>query len=185
MKIRTFIALDIPDPAISEMLRIRDFNLGGDARVRWESKDKLHITLKFLGETDSDKIQNYSNALEDLLVNHKSMNLSFKEFGLFKRGEELKILWAGLKKNDELTDLALQIDNLFCTFGFEKEKRKFKPHITLLRFRGNEDQKKIVSLTGLKLPAIDFVSDTVTFYESKLTGGGSVYRSIKKIYLKK
>ena len=57
-------------------------------------------------------------------------------------------------------------------------------YLTLLRFRGYEDSGKILSLTEVNLPLIKFTTDKITFYESKLLPGASVYRSIKSFYLK-
>ncbi|PKL83132.1 MAG: RNA 2',3'-cyclic phosphodiesterase [Ignavibacteriae bacterium HGW-Ignavibacteriae-3] len=184
MKIRAFIALDVPEKSIADILKIRDEVAGSSVSVKWEPKEKLHLTLKFLGDIDSELIGNYSRTLENILKEYEPFELSFSEFGLFRRGQELKILWLGLKENTSLSSLVGDIENQFIEFGFPKEERKFKSHITLLRFRGYEDSKKIVSLTEVKLPELKFKSDSVTLYESRLMPGGSVYRSLKKLYLK-
>lgn len=184
MKIRAFIALDIPEKSIADILKIRDEVAGSQISVKWEPKEKLHLTLKFLGDIDSESIGNYSKSLENILKKYKPFELSFSEFGLFKRRQEPKILWLGMKDNEILSTLVGEIEMQFIEFGFPKEERIFKSHITLLRFRGYEDSKKIVSLTEVKLPDIKFKSDSVTIYESRLMPGGSVYRSLKKLYLK-
>jgi len=184
MKIRAFIALEIPDEAISQILEIRDGILGELEDVNWEGREKLHLTLKFLGDINSDMIGRFSKALEKIAENNKSLKLSFSEFGVFKRRNELKILWIGLKENTALTRLVDEIELSFADFGFRKEEREFKSHITLLRFRGYEDAEKIVSLTEVNLPEIDFTAGKIILYESMLTPSGSVYRSLKKLYLK-
>lgn len=184
MKIRSFIALEIPDEAITNILKIRDEKVGKLEDVRWERKEKLHLTLKFLGDINSEMIGSYSQTLEKITSNYESMNLSFSEFGIFKRRNELKILWIGLKDNLKLIQIVDDIESSFTEFGFEKENRKFKSHITLLRFRGHEDSEKIVSLKEVKLPEIDFNANKITLYESMLTPSGSIYRSLKNFYLK-
>lgn len=184
MKIRSFIALEIPNDPISEILSIRDEKIGKIENVRWEEKEKLHLTLKFLGDINSEMIGEYSKVLERIIGAHSSLNLSFSEFGVFKRRDEYKILWLGLNDNKRLLKLVDEIDSSFEEIGFEKEKRVFKPHITLLRFRGFEDSEKIVSLKYVKLPVIEFKTNKVTLFESKLLPSGSVYRSLKNFYLK-
>jgi len=184
MKIRAFIALEIPDDSLSEILKIRDEKIGKIENVRWEEKAKLHLTLKFLGDINSEMIGEYSKSLEKIIDEYDSLNLSFSEFGVFKRRDEYKILWIGLNENKKLLELANEIDTSFAEFGFEKERRNFKSHITLLRFRGYEDSEKIVSLTHVKLPVIEFKANKVTLFESKLLPSGSVYRSLKNFYLK-
>lgn len=184
MKIRSFISLEISDAALTSILDIRDEKLGRLENVRWEGKEKLHLTLKFLGDINSEMIGSYAQSLDKLAGNYESMKLSFSEFGIFKRRNEYKILWIGLKENLKLLDLVNDIESSFAEFGFEREKRKFNSHVTLLRFRGYEDVEKIVSLTELKLPEIEFTANKITLYESMLTPDGSVYRSLKKFYLK-
>jgi RNA 2',3'-cyclic 3'-phosphodiesterase len=184
MMIRSFIALEIPEDPISEILKIRDEKIGRLENIRWEEKEKLHLTLKFLGDIDSEMIVTYSKALQKITDSYESLNLSFSGFGLFKRRDENKILWIGLNDNPQLIKIVDEIETAFNDFGFEKEKRKFKSHITLLRFRGYEDSEKIVSLTEANLPLIEFKANKVTLFESKLLPSGSVYRSLKKFYLK-
>lgn len=184
MKIRSFIALEIPNDSLSEILKIRDEKIGETENIKWEGKEKLHLTLKFLGDIDSEMIGPYSKSLEKITDAYESLNLSFSEFGVFKRRNELKILWVGLKNNPKLFQMVDEIESSFAEFGFEKERRNFKSHITLLRFRGQENSEKIVSLTHVKLPVIEFKANKVTLFESKLLPGGSVYRSLKNFYLK-
>ena len=183
MTIRTFIALEIPDDAISEILKIRDQKIGKVENVKWEGKEKLHLTLKFLGDINSEMIGDYSRSLEKIIRKYDALYLSFSEFGVFKRKDEFKILWIGLKEDLHLKKMVDELESSFVEFGFEKEKRNFKSHITLLRFRGQEDSEKIVSLTQVKLPVIEFKANKVTLFESKLLPGGSVYRSLKNFYL--
>ncbi|MCX6168034.1 MAG: RNA 2',3'-cyclic phosphodiesterase [Ignavibacteriales bacterium] len=184
MKIRSFIALEIPDDPLLEILKIRNEKLGKIENIRWEEKEKLHLTLKFLGDIDSEMVGQYSKCMQKIIDAYESLNLSFSEFGVFKRRDEYKILWAGLTENKRLLELVDEIDTSFADFGIEKERKNFKSHITLLRFRGYEDSEKIVSLTHVKLPVIEFKANKITLFESKLLPSGSVYRSLKKFYLK-
>ncbi len=184
MTIRTFVALEIPGFALNQLLKIKEDSIGDIGKVKWEPLEKLHITLKFLGDTDENKLDVIVNSLEECLSTKKKLELSFERFGCFYRDNKPKILWAGLKENYELIQLAKEMDNIFSIFGYQKEERKFKPHITLLRFKGFEDSNKILTLTKIKLPKIDFTSDTVKLYKSTLKQSGSVYESIKSFELK-
>ncbi len=184
MTIRTFIALEIPGNALSQIIELRDRTTGELKNVRWEPKEKLHLTLKFLGDTEQNLIEEYANAAAETLNKFQPFELSFKQFGVFKKGIDPKILWVGLDENPEVIKLVGELDELFGNFGFEREKRKFKLHITLLRFRGYEDQKKVLSLLKINIPQINFTAGTVNFFESKLLSGGSVYRSIRSFNLK-
>ena len=80
MKIRSFISLEIPDAALTTILKIRGEKVGKLEDVRWEGKEKLHLTLKFLGDINTEMIGSYSQILEKITNSYESMNLSFSEF---------------------------------------------------------------------------------------------------------
>jgi RNA 2',3'-cyclic 3'-phosphodiesterase len=182
--IRAFLALEIPDDVLTKIISIRDEWLGGSENIRWEPKEKLHLTLKFLGNTKEELLEKYSDTIERIVLNYDCLDLSFSEFGVFRMGDEPKILWMGLRENEKLIKIVNEIESSFTEYGFEKEKRKFRSHITLLRFRGYEDSKKILSLIQVNLPEIKFIANKITFFESKLLQSGSVYKSLKSFYLK-
>ncbi len=184
MMIRTFIALEIPDDALTQLLNIIKNKIGELQNVKWESREKLHLTLKFLGDTKKEFIDTYISAIERISKKYNSLDLSFNRFGVFRKGNEPKIFWIGMNENRKLNEMVSEIETTFSEFGINKENRKFQPHLTLLRFRGYEDSEKILSLTEVNLPLIKFTADKITFYESKLLPNKSVYRSIKSFYLK-
>jgi RNA 2',3'-cyclic 3'-phosphodiesterase len=184
MPIRTIISLEIPEYSIGKIIEIRDKTLENVSNIKWEKKDKLHVTLKFLGDTNDKLLENICGAIEEIISKHKPLLLKFDKFGVFKKGNEPKILWVGLNQNQELLNLVNEIEDSLVEFGFDKEKRGFKPHITLLRFRGYEVVEKVLSLTEVILPEIKFTSEKVILYESRLLPSGSIYRPIKSFYLK-
>jgi 2'-5' RNA ligase len=184
MKIRTFIALEIPEEAIEIITKIRKVQIGDVGNSKWEAKEKLHLTVKFLGDTGKEALNSYIEDIKNIISDLKQFDLSFSEFGIFRKGGLPKILWVGLNENDKLKQFAEKLDSTFENYGYKKEERKFKAHITLLRFRGFEDMEKILSLTDVKIPEIKFTANKVVFFESKLEQNGSVYKSIMDFNLK-
>ncbi len=184
MMIRTFIALEIPDDALNQLLNIIRDKIGELQNVKWESRQKLHLTLKFLGDTKKEFIDTYISAIEGITKKYNPLDLSFNRFGVFRKGNEPKIFWVGMNENGKLNEMVSEIETTFSKYGFGKENRKIQPHLTLLRFRGYEDSEKILSLTKVNIPLIKFTADKITFYESKLLPATSVYREIKSFYLK-
>lgn len=184
MKIRTFIALEIPHEAIERIINIRIDKIGDGGSSKWESKDKLHLTIKFLGDTGKETLNSYITDIKRITSEMKQLELSFSEFGIFRKGGIPKILWIGLKENNDLNQLAKTLESNFESYGYKKEERKFKAHITLLRFRGSENMEKMLSLTEVKIPEIKFVANKVVFYESQLKQTGSVYKSLMDFNLK-
>jgi 2'-5' RNA ligase len=184
MKIRTFVALEIPEEAIEKITNIRKDKIGDGGNSKWEVKEKLHLTIKFLGDTGKDVLNSYIEDIKNIVSDIKQFDLCFSEFGMFRKGGVPKILWVGLKENDKLKQFAETLDSTFENYGYKKEERKFKAHITLLRFRGFEDMEKILSLTEVKIPEIKFTANKVVFYESQLEQNGSVYKSLMDFNLK-
>ncbi|KAF0151433.1 MAG: 2'-5' RNA ligase [Ignavibacteria bacterium] len=183
--IRLFVALEIPENIISAILIERNKVLYHENNFTWEPKEKLHITLKFLGNTEESLVDNISHELKNIVRKYKSINLVVSKFGVFRKGSEPKILWVGMHDNYYLSNFVNDIEKSFCKFGCPKEERKFKPHITLLRFRGNEDTSKILSLLEVKFPVLGFMANNISLIKSELKQSGSVYTTLKNFKLEK
>lgn len=183
MMIRIFIALEIPRDIIDEIILIRNELVPTYVRIKWESIEKLHVTLKFLGETEQEYIEKIFTSIEQLSKKYQKFDLQLDRFGFFKSNSLPRILWAGLKENFELENFVKEIDILCSEFGFEKEKRKFKPHITMLRIKNESLIKEINSLDNYRLPQLKFFGNKITMFQSVLTKGGSIYKPIKSLLL--
>lgn len=183
--IRLFVALEIPEEVISVVLSERDKILGDEKNIRWEPKEKLHITMKFLGDTKDSLVEQICTELETLVKCTKPFKLELNKFGVFKRGGDPKILWVGMKENKSLSNFVDEIEESFCKFGYTKEERKFKPHVTMLRFRGSEDSNKILKLLEVNLPSFSFYAKKVSLIKSELKQTGSVYSELKSFLIEK
>lgn len=182
MKSRLFITLDIPEFVQNKIIEYR-IKLYNDEKIRWEPKNKYHITLKFLGDVKESKIDDIVEQLEIVAQENSEINLAFNRFGLFFRGNDPKILWAGFSYDDKLTELKNQIETALSGFGFPSEKRKYKPHITICRLKGFEDDGKIKTFSKYEFPKIDFRSNSIELIESKLTSKGSEYKILNSFNL--
>jgi len=180
---RLFISAEIPEEIKEIVIEIRNDIYGFDKNVRWEGKEKLHLTLKFLGDVEENKTQSLILEIENILNNYKSINCSFTNFGLFKKGNLPFILWLGINYNKDLNSIAETINNNFEKLGFEKEGRNFKPHLTLLRLKGREDINRINKFLEYKLPEIKFTINEISLMQSELLKSGSVYKQIKSFKL--
>ena len=181
---RLFITLDIPDETIREIVRLRD-ELYSDKSPRWEGKDKLHITLKFLGDTDVDVIPQLELMLTKLSDDFEQMKLSFNQFGIFYRNKLPSIFWLGISNNSYLVDIQDAVDEYCELFGFEREKRKFHPHLTLLRIKGNENFVLLENIAQTKITPLIFTAKTISLMKSELRRTGSAYTIIKSFELSK
>ena len=180
---RVFAALHIPDEVLDQIIEFRTAIYPDDSFVRWERKSKLHITLKFFGEVTKEKIDDILNGLTKVFINYTALNLAFNKFGLFKNKSKTKIVWAGLKPDDKFFSLVKNINQEMNEIGFESEKRKFHPHLTLLRLRGKEKIEFINKFEDYYFEEIKFSGNKISLFESKLLRSGSVYKAIKSFEL--
>ncbi len=178
---RLFIALEIPEEAIDKVCKIRDEIYGIPNNVKWESKDKLHITLKFLGDVGENMTELIINQLDAIVYDKFIAEFSF--FGIFNKNNLPKILWIGLKENKKLIELQNKVENTIELLGFEKEQRRFKPHITLLRLKGKEELKKIYKFQKYSFPKINFNIEKILLLKSILKPSGSEYSVVKSFNL--
>jgi len=153
--------------------------------VSWVDTRNMHITLRFLGDTNEDLIDGIGGRLSEHLNKFSSFDLECKGFGIFKNLYNPRVLWLGIEKPEKLARLKVEIDNVLQPSGYLKEKRGFYPHLTLGRVKGLNDKETLKSLLleyGNK-HIQRFTIDQVNFYESILTRRGAVYKTLREFML--
>ncbi|MCH8326183.1 MAG: RNA 2',3'-cyclic phosphodiesterase [Bacteroidetes bacterium] len=179
---RIFIALKIPEYIQKEIISYRIKAYSDYQNLKWEPINKLHITLKFIGDVQNDIVDKIIDAL-GFISNYKTLNCSLDNFGFFSIKKEPKILWLGLKANPELNKLVKDINNALEKISILKDERNFKAHLTLLRIKGNVQNNFIELFKNYKIPEENFVADEIAIVESKLLHKGSKYKDIKILKL--
>jgi len=179
--IRLFIALNIPENVKDQLILLRDFVAG--ANFKWESKEKLHLTIKFIGDTTESNVEKIIYELK-FLEDYSTISCSINDFGFFFRDKNPSILWAGIKVDDSLLEIIDKIESALEIFSIKKEKRKFHPHLTLLRIKKNPGNNFINSFKNFKFEPIFFQANSISLYKSELKSTGSVYQEIKNYKLK-
>lgn len=177
---RLFIAIDLPEEVKQKLGNLRKELAFPQAK--WVKKENLHLTLKFLGQVEEEKIHLVSSGLKKALKDFSCFALQTSELGAFPDPKRARVLWIDLEKGREETrNLFRLMDNQLLDLGFEKETREFEPHITLARF------KKPAPL--LNLPSVGFscyfIAREVVLFESILKPEGPVYKPREVFVLKK
>ena len=182
---RLFIATDISEEVRSA---IKD-HVGALKRmpaesVRWEKIEKIHLTLKFLGDTDTRKIPDIGSSLSKIASEYRRFDLILERTGVFPNPRNAKVLWIGIQKTDKLDRLYADIENALAERGFTKENRRFSPHITIGRIRDPRRAKPIIEQhIAADLGTIKSTVDELVLYESVLRPGGALYTVLYKANL--
>lgn len=99
----------------------------------WVYLEDFHITLKFLGGVDDNLIEDLSNALHQRTRHFNPFVLKGKSFGTFGNPRSPRVLWAGVNDSQALNEQQEIIDEECSLFGYSKENRLYRPHITVAK----------------------------------------------------
>jgi 2'-5' RNA ligase len=173
---RLFVAMDIPEDvraAISALVaKLRPTH----RNARWVRIEGLHVTLKFIGETSSEKSAKIKTALA-AIPSRAPIPMIFRGLGFFPNDRRPRVLWAGIASGPELAALAAAVDAALASLGTPREDRAFSPHLTLARFdtpRGLDVLRAAIEKSG----ALEFGGATTKefhLYQSVLKPGGAEY----------
>jgi 2'-5' RNA ligase len=157
-------------------------SLAPDIRAAWERPEKLHLTLKFLGEIEQTHVPLLQAAAERAAMSLLPFVLSVEGAGAFPPRGPARVLWLGLK--DATGSLALlqqRLEDESAVEGFPREARPFNPHVTIARLRRPTGARRLATLHEEKgfAPAQFSVRDLVVI-RSELGPGGSRYTELSR-----
>ena len=181
--IRLFVALKIPSDIKQDLFIICKKLSGENEHYRWENPEKIHLTLKFIGEVKEDILDSIKENLE-FIGDFNSFNFKVTKFGFFYRDNEPNILWTGLKTDERIHKLVYDLNQTLSRFSVPVENRKFKPHLTMLRLKRNPGSEFINKFREYSFDEMSFISNEVSLMKSELLRSGAVYTEIQKYILK-
>ena len=157
------------------------------AEVKWEPPEKLHITLRFLGDVEEQKLPLLIADCSKAICNLNSFSLVYEGFGCFPDSHNPRIIWAGSHNDDGvLNRMQKEIDDTVTRHGFERETRAFCPHITLARVKGRHNIPNLIKmLQSVTFEPHPVIIDEVHFMKSELRPTGSIYTKMQTIALQK
>lgn len=131
--IRTFIGVPVaPPPALRRLCeRVASFG----RNVKAVDVDSMHITLKFLGDTPRDQVDEIAQLISASSAKMSTMSTSVHGLDAFPTRARPSILWATLARTDELKRLAADLEAKLAPLGFPAEDREYRPHLTIARVR--------------------------------------------------
>jgi 2'-5' RNA ligase len=177
-KIRTFIAVKLPDHVIRNLAELqRDLKKYG-LRIKWSRPENIHLTLKFLGDVRPDDVDPVCRVVNDAVKGFTPISLCTAGVGFFPGIRRPRILWTGISGQlDLLEKLHKAIDTGLSAVGFSRDARGFTGHLTIGRFKGQQNPESLIDMmkTYADMVSDEFLVDTVSVYKSDLKPSGPIY----------
>jgi len=191
MGIRTFLAVELDE---ATRARLAEAAAGVDtrrARVRLVSAENLHVTLNFLGDVADPQVPAVCEAARRVAAAAEPFQFAVR--GLLAvppRGATLRMLWAGVDDSSGgMAALQAALTAALAELGFGPDRRPFRPHLTLARFKSPPGQRGATADAGAIRAAVAdradepfgaVAAEAVTVFSSTLGPGGPTYAPLDR-----
>lgn len=191
LSVRTFVAIELPSDILDVLAEVQErlrHGPGGGAG-RWVRKEGVHLTLKFLGDVPSERLQAIYQAVASVCAKRSTFILQIGGLGCFPNVRRPRVIWVGVyEETGQLTALQKDIEHGLASLGFPPEGRVFTPHLTLARVAEKANRQEVealgkaVSTQELKELAQMRVTE-VSIMKSDLRPEGALYTELFKARL--
>ena len=171
---RLFVALRLPEEVRRRLAGL----CGGVPGARWVDSGTLHLTLRFIGETDEGRLGDLDAELAAVRV--PAFPLVLEGVGQFGTRRRAHTLWVGVAHDEALFHLQAKIESAVVRAGFAPEPRKFTPHVTLARLKevGFERLTHFLAGNGL-FRSEPMIIDSFALWSSHSSRSGSLYQVVQ------
>jgi 2'-5' RNA ligase len=176
--IRTFVALELPQTARRALADLQGRLKQERMMVRWVRPEGIHLTLKFLGDVPEERVETIGQAVVGAAQGYRALKLGIQGLGVFPGVRKARVIWVGLTgETAALLDLQSAVAAALETQGIPRDRRRFKAHLTLGRFKKSPPPPALVAV--LERHADDAPCDLtlarVVLYRSELRPQGARY----------
>ena len=183
MEIRSFLAFELPEGIKKIVARVSGEIKHSGLDARWVKPDNIHLTVIFMGNIIADDVGRLGEEVRTVCSGYSSFNVAVRGLGCFPSRQRPRVLWIGL--GGDIGRLSLLKDDLqkpLTAFGIKEENRRFKPHLTLARFRsmrkvGSELEAILKAYEALESPYESL--NELSLFKSELKPAGAVYTKLK------
>ena len=182
---RLFVSVDL-DGLAAEVATVQE-TIADASGVRLTDPGNVHVTLKFLGEVDEERIPDLTGEVADGIdeTDVGPFRAAFGGLGAFPSEEYIRVLWVGVREGgDELARLHEAIEDRTTEMGFDPADHEFTPHATVARVDhagGKATVQRALRETDPTVGTLD-VSE-VRLTESTLDDDGPEYTTVKRFEL--
>jgi 2'-5' RNA ligase len=180
---RGFISADIaPQESLVALLR-ELANSRADLKI--VKPDLLHVTLKFLGDTDEEAVEDIGLCISDATKGVQPFDVRLTGMGAFPSMSNIRVVWVGMKDGAQLGDIARKLDASMNRLGFERDRKGFVPHLTLARTRSGRNManvQDIIRRNGVTEFGVYHI-DRILIKKSVLSPSGPTYSTVRETAL--
>jgi 2'-5' RNA ligase len=187
---RIFIAIEIPQNIRVKIAEITDYlqSKTPPTAVKWVDSENLHLTIKFIGETVQEKIEEIAKVLNQSLLHQAPFSLEISGLGMYPNNTNPRVIWLGVTGGEPLIAMHNMLDQKLASLGIQREGRPFSPHLTIARLRRNTDTASIKrigkTLSQFRVDSLGlFNIDHVQLFQSVLTPSGPIYTTLFSVPL--
>ncbi len=181
--VRIFIAVEIPEGEVKNGIIdfVRVVSESG-ADLKPVEPQNIHLTLRFLGEVATAKLESIESELNKIVFN--SFDVSLRGVGVFPDYKRINVVWVAVNEgNIGLVDLYGKISNVLRGMGIPPDMRGLSPHITVARVRSGRNKENLSEIIS-RLKDVEFGTfhvDSFHLKKSTLTSTGPIYQSLLKV----
>jgi 2'-5' RNA ligase len=188
--VRLFVAAEIGDTLaagagdISRELQQRAAAAAPRAKITWVPSERLHLTIRFIGEIDDANAAAVCKAL-DRPIPVVPFDLGLAGAGAFPKSGSPRVLWIAVTDGrEELVAIEREVTLRLAPLGVPEEDRAYSPHLTLARVREPAGLRTATLLNGLTDRQVGTVRiDAITLFHSKLSPKGPAYTPLLRVAL--
>lgn len=183
--VRLFAALDLPEQSRQVLASFQNtLRETVPLTATWPKSADIHLTLKFLGNVHSGRIDQIIRIMEKICREQgRGIDLWVSGAGLFFSAKQPTVIWAGVGGDTRRIErLHTRLDHGLETIGFARDRRRFRPHLTLARIKRMADKEKKRLRDMIKqfseTESDRFTINAIELYSSRLTSAGAIYTKI-------
>jgi RNA 2',3'-cyclic 3'-phosphodiesterase len=180
---RGFISADLANNSALETF-MQELRTAGPS-LKIVSPDQLHITLKFLGDTEEGLVLEILGLLRRACAGIGPARLRVRGTGAFPKLSRISVIWVGLEGAEPLATIADRLDSLLEPLGFRRESRRWTPHLTVARARTQRGHDRVRGILESHEDKIfgDAAVSEVRLKKSVLSPSGPIYSDVERVPL--
>lgn len=183
---RLFFAVDLPEATMASAERLMETFAIPPGTVRWARPGNMHITIKFLGETEEEKIPAIREAASSALSSFAPARLTIEGMGIFPNHDKPRVVWFGVGGDTAaLSVMEAELSKSLEGLGFLPDQRPFTAHLTIGRVKSDLARGPLIRL--VRAHQKEFIGDAplneIVLYESSLNPAGAIYTVVERFPL--